>query len=254
MTDSDMERKRELLKALAKELGVRLKDAPSGERGKKFRAERFMILAEIAAKFENVMQGSTLVQYNREAEKFVEDYWNNHLDRTEKSNKGGVRKGYTDLVKCGSGAGRIFDGLQARIDHWQAFHDHIPASETLSERARRRELANRFLKQRDAKKHLGRPSKVIGEIEIHALPGGSPLESIAFALARYLLEYGDKALSDDVLDAMLDNGGPKNGRPETSKTFADLVAQCEALISSGSLPNEELSRLKQALEILQRRF
>ena len=33
MTNSDMERKRALLKALAAELGVRLKDATSGERG-----------------------------------------------------------------------------------------------------------------------------------------------------------------------------------------------------------------------------
>ncbi|MCA3350186.1 MAG: hypothetical protein INF97_06300 [Roseomonas sp.] len=126
MTNSDMERKRALLKALAAELGVRLKDSTTGERGAKFRAERFKVLAETAEKFENVMQGSTPEDYIIEAEKFVDDYWNK-LERTEKSNNGGARKGFTDIIKCGRGAGLILKSLQARHDHWQAYHDHLGA-------------------------------------------------------------------------------------------------------------------------------
>ena len=71
------------------------------------------------------MHGSTTEDYNIEAEKFVDDYWNNHLDRTEKSNRGGPRKGFTDIIKCGRGAGLILKGLQARHDHWQVYYDHL---------------------------------------------------------------------------------------------------------------------------------
>lgn len=250
MTNSDMERKRALLEALAKELGVRLRDAPTGERGAKFQAERFKILAEIAERFEFLMRGSTPAEYNREAENFVDDYWKNDLDRTEKSNRGGSRKGFTDIVKCGHGAGLILRGLQARHDHWQAYHDHLKPTESLPERARRRALARRHLQQRVAKKHLGRPQRIVDGIVIHALPGGSPLESYVSAVARYFLDHGERVLTDEFLDAMLDNGGPLNSGGQTSGIVSDLIEQCEAILESGNLPSPELSLVRKALKAL----
>lgn len=250
MTNSDMERKRALLKALAAELGVRLKDETSGERGAKFRAERFKVLAETAEEFENVMQGSTPEDYDIEAEAFVDDYWNNHLDRTKKSNKGGARKGFTDIIKCGRGAGLILKGLQARHDHWQAYHDHLEPTESPPERARRHALARRYLQQRVSKKHLGRPHRIINGIDIRALPGGSPLESYVSAVARYFLDYGERVLTDEFLDAMLDNGGPLNSRGEAFGVVSDLIEQCEAILESGNLPSPELSLVRKALKAL----
>jgi hypothetical protein len=250
MTNSDMERKRALLKALAAELGVRLKDATTGERGAKFRAERFKVLAETAEKFENVMHGSTTEDYNIEAEKLVDDYWNNHLDRTEKSNKGGARKGYRDIIKCGRGAGLILKGLQARHDHWQVYYDHLEPTESPTERARRRALARRYLQQRDAKKYLGRPHRIVDGIVIHALSGGSPLDSCFAAVARYFLDNGERVLTDEFLDAMLDNGGPLNSVGQASGVVSDLIEQCEAILESGNLPSSELSLVRKALKAL----
>jgi hypothetical protein len=141
-------------------------------------------------------------------------------------------------------------GLQARHDHWQVYYDHLEPTESPTERARRRALARRYLQQRDAKKYLGRPHRIVDGIVIHALSGGSPLDSCFAAVARYFLDNGERVLTDEFLDAMLDNGGPLNSVGQASGVVSDLIEQCEAILESGNLPSSELSLVRKALKAL----
>ncbi len=210
-------------------------------------------MAETGAKFEVFIQGFTPAEYERRAQVLAAEYWKNATDRTEKSEGGGNLKGYTDIIKCGKGATLILRSLQARDDYWQAYHDRIDPAETSAERAIRHALANRYLKQRKANKHFGRPARTVDGIVIRGLTGGAPLESYFSTMARYFLEYGERVLTDEFLDAVLDNGGLRPNEREPSSSLRELIENCHEIIEADCLPRDELSLVKKALEILEGR-
>ena len=250
MSQTDVERKRELLRQLAEELGFRLQGIGGEKRGAAFRAQRFQVLAETAAKFAIAMKGATPTEYRRSADELVESYWNGDTGRTDKSDGGGTPSGYKDIVKCGRDATRIYSRLQGRLDHWQSVRDVALPHEVQADRAQRIATADKYLQIRDPKKHVGRPFRAFEIFQVPATSGGTNRDSTSWAVARMFLEYGDSVLADDVLDAILDNGGPLVGSAHPSADFLDIVRRFEAMIASDGTPRHERVLLEKALKEL----
>jgi len=252
MIQDESDRKLKLLYALAKELGVRLQSIDKKKRGEDFRAERFQALAEIAGKFADSMTGSTPSEYSRAADVLVNEYWNNNTNRTEKSEKGGTPNGYKQIVKCGHDAGKIYERLQQRIDFWKSERAREGVGEKEMDRLRRKDLAERYIQIRDPKKHNGRPGREIDGVPIRASTGGTNRDSTSWEVARLFTEYGQRVLSDDVLDAILDNGGAAHASARGGISVADLVGFCEQAIVENQLRPDEMTLVRQALALLKR--
>ena len=82
MSHPDFERKRELLRQLAAELGVKLQGIGDNQRGSGFSAQRYHILAETADQFAKAMRGATLTEYRQSSAELVDMYWKNNTQRT----------------------------------------------------------------------------------------------------------------------------------------------------------------------------
>lgn len=254
MTDASIEQKKQRLWALAAELGYNLKKIKEpGTRGQTFRGPKFEALAVAAEKFADIMHGSTTMERSQAAEDLVEHYWTHYTDRTEKSEGGGTRSGFKVMVRCGHGARRIHEGLQARVDHWQKVKNTSPPGETPAEATARIALAERYTSIRNQtapKKHAGRPGRVIGAIEIKQTAGGTNPNTITWEVGRMFLNHGDAALADEVLDAILDNGGPLRSFVPKSPMVQDILVQIQIAINSEGLPPDEMRRLRKALVAL----
>lgn len=254
MTDANVERKKQLIRELAEELGIRIRELKeTGHRGQGFRGPQFAALAAAAENFDKIMAGTTGTQRSQAAKDLVDHYWRHHTDRTEKSKKGGNEAGMEVMVRCGQGARRIHEGLQARVEHWKRVKKTVPPGETPTAAATRMALAERYISIRNQNlphKHVGRPSKNIGKIEIKQLSGGANSNTITWEVGRLFLVHGDAVLADDVLDAILDNGGPLATVVAPSQTLLHIVTQVQAAIGSPATPPHELKRLQKALAAL----
>ncbi|WP_270937842.1 hypothetical protein [Falsiroseomonas oryzae] len=253
MTDESVERKKQLIRQLADELGIRIRELEtSGTRGLRFRSPHHEALAATARKFADIMAGATGEVQARAADDLVEHYWHHHTNRTEKSEKGGSRSGMKVMVRCGHDAHRIYEQLQARVEYWQSVKNTSQPGETPADAAKRVALAERYTKVRNqsSKIHVGRPRKVIGAIEIKETSGGTNPDSITWEVGRMFLQHGDAVLADDVIDAILDNGGAIAATSAPSPALQDILARVQAAITSAALPPHEVKRLQKVLAVL----
>jgi hypothetical protein len=157
------------------------------------------------------------------------------------------------MTAGGYGARRIHERLQARVDHWQKVKNTSPPGETPAEAATRVALAERYTSIRNQtaqKKHAGRPGRVIGAIEIKQTAGGTNANTITWEVGRMFLDHGDAVLADEVLDAILDNGGPLRSFVTKSPVLQDILVQIQIAINSEGLPPDETRRLRKALVAL----
>jgi len=254
MTDPSIERKKQLIWDLAEELGIKIRELKeTGRRGQGFRGPQFEALAAAAEKFADIMAGTTSMERSQAAEDLVEHYWKHDTDRTEKSEGGGSRSGMKVMVRCGYGARLIHEGLQTRVDHWQTVKNTSPPGERPAEAAERMALAERYTSIRNQtppKKHAGRPGKVIGPIEIKQTAGGTNSNSITWEVGRLFLDHGDAVLADDMLDAILDNGGALTTSVLPSFALQDILARVQTAIDSVATPSHEVKLLRKALAAL----
>lgn len=138
---------------------------------------------------------------------------------TAKTKAGGTEAGVARFIRTGSAAPRLLAALQQRLSHWQAIRDSANESEDASEAKAIRDSADRYLKLADSdkldkatgkvvrpKKWKGRPGAQIGNIVIPAGSGANRTSQLAQIAALYH-QHGDEVMRDDVLDALLDNGG-----------------------------------------------
>ena len=194
--------KLDLIRRLAEELDLEIeiksKNSGRGERKRNFFTGEFVALYQIAEKLERIFVHYPNEDYRGYVERLVEEYWKFHTRRTGKSKKGGTDARYKHIIKQGARAKLIFQRLQDRLDFWNDPNN-----------GRTREEANRYLKKREREKFFGRPARRIGRIEIKFLDGELNDGALTGEVARLYEQYGDDALSDEVLDALLDNGGPK---------------------------------------------
>ncbi len=251
MTDVSVERKKQLIRELAEQLGIRIRELENTRtKGLWFRAPRFEALSATAEKFADIMVGATGTERSQAAEDLVDHYWQHDTNRTEKSERGGNRSGMKVIVRCGHSAPRIFEGLQARVEHWQKVKTIAPPGETPADAAKRVALAERYTRVRDPKVHVGRPRKAIRGIEVRQTSGGTNLDAITWEVGRLFLEHGDAALADDVLDAVLDNGGTHAPGVAPSSALQDIRTRIQVAIDSAATPPNEVKLLEKALAAL----
>jgi hypothetical protein len=253
MTDESMERKKQLIRQLAEELGIRIEELEKTKtRGLGFRAPRYDALASMAASFAEIMAGAPRATREQAANDLVEHYWRHHTNRTEKSEQGGSRAGMKVMVRCGHDTRRIYECLQARVEHWQRVKNTAQPGETPVEAAKRVALAERYTKIRNqnSKIHVGRPRKVIGTIEIKETSGGTNPDSITWEVGRLFLQHGEAVLADDVIDAILDNGGPIAPSGSPSPALQDILTRMQGANASAAMPPHEIERLQKALAAL----
>ena len=145
MADASVERKKQLIRELAEQLGIRIQELKeAGHKGQGFRGPQFEALAAAAEKFADIMAGTTVMERSQAAEDLVQHYWQHNTNRTEKSEGGGTRSGMKYMVRCGHGARRIHEGLQARVEYWQGVKNIAPPGEKPAEAATRMALAERY--------------------------------------------------------------------------------------------------------------
>ena len=194
--------KLDLIRRLAKELDLNIeiksKNSEKGERKRNFFTSEFIALYQTAERLEKNFVQYPNEDYREYVESLVEEFWQFHTRRTGKSRKGGTDARYKHIIKHGARAKNIFQRLQDRLDFWNDPNN-----------GRTREEADRYLKKRKPEKFFGRPARRIDLIEIKFLEGELNDGALTGEVARHYEEHGDIALSDEVLDALLDNGGPK---------------------------------------------
>lgn len=254
MTSDDVLRKTELIRQLAAELGIKLQGMPKNKNGQgRFMTPTLQALAGTAKDFDSIMKGAPRDEYFRAADNLVEDYIKINTNRTGKSEKGGFRSQYKNVIKCGQMAESILKNLQARVEYWKQYANTPMTNETEEQRRYRIALADRFTTRRDPKKknQRGRPYREIGSVVIKESDGGTDELSTVSEMARLFRDHCDIILNDEVLDAILDNGGriESVARP-LSPRFRELVPRCSDMLESLDTSEHERGLLQKALSAL----
>jgi hypothetical protein len=170
------------------------------------------------------------------AKGMADSFMGSFTKATDKTKAGGTGAGYVALIRCGSSAPTIHQRLANRLEHWQAIADSVKDDNTEAGKATR-ETAKRYTitpgdslradgswptkKDKDGNeiptmpKYNGRAEGIYNGIPLPHR-GGCDRKAMLAALANLYREHGDSALHNDVLDAMLDNGGKYVMPPDES--------------------------------------
>lgn len=143
---------------------------------------------------------------------------------TKKTKAGGTEQAIGRFIRTGLHGARIIAALQARLDHWTTYRaDAEGEGLEPSERKAIKDRADEFLKLADSAKtdkttgvvvkpakYMGRMGVVVNGITIGTpgqRRGGTNRTAQLTEAAALFIQHGDTALDDDVLDALLSNGG-----------------------------------------------
>jgi len=211
--DADKRSDLEILRPILEKFGFRVTEKTvRGEAAGLF-SHQLNILYDIADDVENLYP-----EYEdrlRAVPLLVKNLWDNKTERTEKSEKGGNKNVFERIIISGQGARRIAQALQKRVEFW---NEQKKTAQTIVDGRIKKEkidIAERYIQNSDSKRHNGRPlknfeptSKYHPEIMIHAR---KPMPRVAMLddAILFFRRHDEDIFLDEVLDAILDNGGKK---------------------------------------------
>lgn len=186
---------------------------------------------------------------------------------------GGVIGAAKSIIGLGTDAERLRAMMQNRLEHWQAMKD-VADAEGGEDAVAKRELAMRYLapcgptpdangqpKVNDkgkviVPKHNGRPVTTItvGSTKVRVPAGGQTNRESMFAFAAaFMAKHGDVVLNEQVIDALLDNGGRYKADPDNVMTHASTALDSiEKLLMLGGNRSGDAAHLTLFTSVLER--
>ena len=190
-----------------------------------FGTAKFRGASAVAALLAQEFNDSNSPEFATAAGAVVGSFLAAFTNKTAKSDGGGAPAGYVHFISLGNHAETIRVRLQNRLAHWNTLKATAEAMDKGDERKRLLDEANTYLQLRGdcptesgewpvgrdgvAKrpKHLGRPKATINGVFIKDSRGGTTREGQLAEIAAVARIKGVDAISDDVIDAFLSNGG-----------------------------------------------
>jgi hypothetical protein len=234
-----------------------------------FGAPRFQGLGRVAQAFASFVTrvNDPESQIARDAaESAMRNYVSNMTGNTEKSANGGKFAGYVTTIRLADNAPRVINALDRRVKYWESVIDQCKLENT-PESLRMIGDASRYCKlagkcpategsgvTSDGKQptHNGRPSRSIRGVNI-SYKGARPREAQLAELSTLFAAHGDAVLTDEFLDAFLDNGGKPEKAGATVQGEASRALQAiEFLVQNGGARSTDSAFLSMANIVLNR--
>lgn len=207
------------------------------------------------------------------AKGLADSFMNSYTGASAKTKAGGTGAGYTALIRCGNAAPTIHQRLANRLEYWQSVLDSVKTDNTEEGKAKR-ETAKRYTvtpgdsldkngawptkKDKDGNdvptmpKYNGRKADVYNGIPLPHR-GGCDRKAMLAVLANLYREHGDSALHNDVLDAVLDNGGRYVMPPDESvKGLAGAALSAVEKVLLASVGSADQAVVQMCAEMLTR--
>lgn len=207
------------------------------------------------------------------AKGMADSFMGSFTKATEKTKGGGTGAGYVALIRTGNHAPTIHQRLANRLEYWQSVADSLKDDNTPEGKARR-ETAKRYTvvpgdslradgswpakKDKDGNevptmpKFNGRKADTYNGIPLPHR-GGCDRKAMLAALANLYREHGDSALHNDVLDAILDNGGRYTmPADESAKGLAGAALSAVEKVLLASVGSADQAMVQMCAEMLTR--
>ena len=234
-----------------------------------FGAPRFQGLGRVAQAFASFVTrvNDPESQIARDAaESAMRNYVSNMTGNTEKSANGGKFAGYVTTIRLADNAPRVIKALDRRVKYWESVIDQCKLENTpeslrmIGDASRYCKLAGKcpategsgVTQDGKAPTHNGRPSRSIRGVNI-SYKGARPREAQLAELSTLFAAHGDMVLTDEFLDAFLDNGGKPEKAGATVQGEASRALQAiEFLVQNGGARSTDSAFLSMASIVLNR--
>lgn len=217
------------LLVLAEKLGVDEKErkAIAGAGNQKIRGDKGFLtpqieaLLQLAKSAENVAALKFSNQYSASAKEIAKRYWDQDTGRKVASLNGGALGNVVHILSIGGGAEKLANTLQDRLNYWKKINKSVLSSSDDELKKIYKSRSSRYIRpcgkarRPNSEKsgeftHYGRYPRTVDGIDF-PWRGGTNRDSILAEGARLWKIHGEKLLSAEVLDTLLDNGGEIQG-------------------------------------------
>jgi hypothetical protein len=235
-----------------------------------FSSPMFIGMAMVAAEFGKLYNDPNSDSARTASERAAKSFGDTFTNAGDKTAKGGTSAGFAHVIRLGNRAESARRLLQDRLEHWLAVQDEASAMAPGADRNAKMDLARRYTQLavnvpnaegkyigRDGKegvpKNWGRPACVINDVVIPAA-GATDRKALMSAFARLVHDNGDKALTIEVADAWLDNGGKWAPPADQSvnRLAAESLTLIEKLIGAGAGTSPDGFALANIATVLER--
>lgn len=207
----------------------------------------FQGLSRVAGAFGRLYNDPTSPEASAAAELAARSFTASFTGATDKTAKGGTAAGYVHHILLGANGESVRNALQRRLDYWQESVDSETDPKRKAEAAK---LAARYTVvcgdaplpdgsfPVDSKgvakvpRHNGRPAATVNGVDIAA--GRATDRKAQFAaMSRLYAMHGAAALSPEVVDAFLDNGGRFQAEVNVTALASQAQETLEKLLLAG---------------------
>jgi len=200
------------------------------------------------------------------AQTAMQNYVAHMTGNTEKSANGGKYAGYVSTIRLADAAPRVIGALDRRVKYWESVIDQCKVENTpeslrmIADASRYAKIAGKcpesegaaLTSDGKAPTHNGRPSRSVNGIFIK-WRGAAPRDSQLAELSGLYAAHGDNVLTDDFLDAFLDNGGkPEKTGPTVQGEASRALQAIEFLTLHGGAQSNDSAFLSMATIVLGR--